>query len=93
MKDRILDIYGETTTDLGSATDDRIAAKLEGLRDYVMNSAEAMTDSRIRVGVNAETKFASVFPRTEENLMSYVAQLKEDVSRPMKDREAGDSGN
>jgi hypothetical protein len=93
MKDRILDIYRETASDLGYATDGRIAAKLEWLRDYVMNSAEAMADSRMRVGVNAGTKFATVFPRTEENLTSYVAQIKEDVQRPMKGRETSDSGN
>ncbi len=93
MKNRILDIYRETASDLDATTDGRIAAKLEWLREYVMNSAEALADSRTRVGVNAGTKFASVFPRTEENLMSYVAELKERRQQAMKGRETSGPGN
>jgi hypothetical protein len=78
LRDRIADIYRETVSDLGAATDSRLVAKLEWLKDYVWCSMEALADIQTRIGVNAGTKFAAVYPRGEENLMSYVAQMKRD---------------
>jgi hypothetical protein len=75
------------------ATDARLVAKLEWLKDYVWRSMEALADFQIRIGVNAGTRFASVFPRGEENLMSYVAQMKRERKRGTTRAEMKGRGN
>jgi hypothetical protein len=73
---KLADIFTETANDLKSVTDDRLIAKLEWLKQYVMCSMEELSDKQARLHVNSGTKFGEAFPRTRDNLMSFVAQAK-----------------
>jgi hypothetical protein len=87
MKRRIVDIYHETADDLKAARDVRLAEKLEWLKAYVMSSMEAMADVSVRLAVNRGTRFGEAFPRTEENLASFAAQVTEESPHPMPEPE------
>jgi hypothetical protein len=76
LSGKLADIFLETANDLKSATDGRLVAKLEWLKLYIGRSIEELSDKQARLRVNSGTKFGGAFPRTRENLMSFVAQAK-----------------